>query len=167
MPAFEKRPDAITEECKCQSRLSRVVPIRRLGACRVRIDNRSSELHQCRPAVGRGSRSDRRGGSAGLCVRRDCPDYCRDSRVQERQYVWDGSICLLWAFLVVVGVPPVDRRGWLAQGSRRQCRGGRALDVGVAIGIDALYVSFAEVTNATFNRNVIPLGAPILKPPSA
>ena len=39
--------------------------------------------------------------------------------------------------------------------------------VGLLTGIAALYVSFAEVTNATFNRNVIPLGAPILKPPSA
>ncbi len=39
--------------------------------------------------------------------------------------------------------------------------------VGLVTGIDALYVSFAEVTNATFNRNVIPLGAPILKPPPA
>jgi hypothetical protein len=35
--------------------------------------------------------------------------------------------------------------------------------VGLITGIDALYVSFAEVTNATFRRNVIPLGAPILK----
>jgi uncharacterized protein len=34
--------------------------------------------------------------------------------------------------------------------------------VGLATGIDALYVSFAEVTNATFGRTVIPLGAPIV-----
>jgi hypothetical protein len=39
--------------------------------------------------------------------------------------------------------------------------------LGLATGIDALYVSFAEVTNATFNRSVIPLGAPILKDPAA
>ena len=38
--------------------------------------------------------------------------------------------------------------------------------VGLFTGIDALYVSFAEVTNATFNKNVIPLGAPILKTPT-
>jgi succinate-acetate transporter protein len=37
--------------------------------------------------------------------------------------------------------------------------------VGLVTGIAALYVSFAEVTNATFNRNVIPLGTPILKTP--
>jgi succinate-acetate transporter protein len=39
--------------------------------------------------------------------------------------------------------------------------------VGLLTGLDALYVSFAEVTNATFKRNVIPLGASILKPPPA
>ncbi|HKW97020.1 MAG TPA: acetate uptake transporter [Bryobacteraceae bacterium] len=35
--------------------------------------------------------------------------------------------------------------------------------LGLATGLDALYVSFAEVTNATFNRSVVPLGTPILK----
>jgi hypothetical protein len=39
--------------------------------------------------------------------------------------------------------------------------------VGLLTGIDALYVSFAEVTNATFNKNLIPLGAPILKTPAS
>jgi succinate-acetate transporter protein len=39
--------------------------------------------------------------------------------------------------------------------------------VGLFTGATALYVSFAEVTNATFNKNVIPLGAPILKAPTA
>jgi hypothetical protein len=39
--------------------------------------------------------------------------------------------------------------------------------VGLLTGIDALYVSFAEVTNATFNKNAIPLGAPILKTPAS
>lgn len=39
--------------------------------------------------------------------------------------------------------------------------------VGLFTGIAALYVSFGEVTNATFGRNVIPLGAPILKAPAA
>ena len=38
--------------------------------------------------------------------------------------------------------------------------------LGLATGIDALYVSFAEVTNATFKRAVLPLGAPILKDPA-
>ncbi len=35
--------------------------------------------------------------------------------------------------------------------------------VGVATGIDALYVSFAEVTNGAFGRTVIPLGNPLVK----
>ena len=35
--------------------------------------------------------------------------------------------------------------------------------VGLLTGIAALYASFAEVTNATFGRDVIPLGNPILK----
>ena len=35
--------------------------------------------------------------------------------------------------------------------------------VGLACGLDAMYVSFAEVTNGTFGRAVLPLGAPILK----
>ena len=35
--------------------------------------------------------------------------------------------------------------------------------VGLLTGIAALYASFAEVTNATFGRDVIPLGSPILK----
>ncbi|HUI83975.1 MAG TPA: acetate uptake transporter [Candidatus Binatia bacterium] len=33
--------------------------------------------------------------------------------------------------------------------------------VGIATGADALYVSFAEVTNGAFGREVIPLGKPI------
>ncbi len=35
--------------------------------------------------------------------------------------------------------------------------------VGLATGIDALYVSFAEVTNGAFGRTVLPLGDPIIK----
>ncbi|HZT31037.1 MAG TPA: acetate uptake transporter [Bryobacteraceae bacterium] len=34
--------------------------------------------------------------------------------------------------------------------------------LGLLTGIDALFVSFAEVVNATFGRTVIPLGSPIL-----
>jgi succinate-acetate transporter protein len=34
---------------------------------------------------------------------------------------------------------------------------------GLLTGLDALYVSFAEVTNATFAKIVLPLGKPILK----
>jgi uncharacterized protein len=35
--------------------------------------------------------------------------------------------------------------------------------VGLLTGLDALYVSFAEVTNGTFGRTVLPLGEPIIK----
>jgi succinate-acetate transporter protein len=35
--------------------------------------------------------------------------------------------------------------------------------LGLLTGLDALYVSFAEVTNATFAKIVLPLGKPILK----
>jgi hypothetical protein len=35
--------------------------------------------------------------------------------------------------------------------------------VGLATGIAALYVSFAEVTNGAFGRSVLPLGSPIVK----
>jgi uncharacterized protein len=35
--------------------------------------------------------------------------------------------------------------------------------VGIATGIAALYVSFAEVTNGAFGRTVLPLGDPIVK----
>lgn len=36
--------------------------------------------------------------------------------------------------------------------------------LGLLTGLDALYVSFAEVTNGTFGTTVIPLGKPIIKP---
>jgi len=35
--------------------------------------------------------------------------------------------------------------------------------LGLATGIDALYLSFAEVTNATARKTVLPVGGPILK----
>ena len=39
--------------------------------------------------------------------------------------------------------------------------------VGLLTGLGALFTAFAEVTNATFNRDVIPLGSPIIKTPAA
>ena len=38
---------------------------------------------------------------------------------------------------------------------------------GLLTGVDALYVSFALVTNATFDKAIIPLGAPIVRPRQA
>jgi succinate-acetate transporter protein len=35
--------------------------------------------------------------------------------------------------------------------------------VGLACGLDAMYVSFAEVTNETFGRQVLPLGKPLVR----
>lgn len=35
--------------------------------------------------------------------------------------------------------------------------------VGLVCGLSAMYVSFAEVTNETFGRTVLPLGSPIIK----
>ena len=35
--------------------------------------------------------------------------------------------------------------------------------VGLGCGLVAMYLSFAEVTNGTFGRTVVPLGAPILR----
>lgn len=35
--------------------------------------------------------------------------------------------------------------------------------VGIVCGLSAMYVSFAEVTNETFGRTVLPLGSPIIK----
>lgn len=66
--------------------------------------------------------------------------------------VWSVFL-LLWItfFLLAAG-----DLGWAA---------GKAIGgwVGLATGIDALYVSFAEVTNGAFGRTVLPLGSPIAK----
>ena len=35
--------------------------------------------------------------------------------------------------------------------------------IGLITGLDAMYVSFAEVTNGTFGRTVLPLGAPLIR----
>jgi succinate-acetate transporter protein len=35
--------------------------------------------------------------------------------------------------------------------------------LGLVTGLDALYLSFAEVTNATVKKTVLPVGRPILK----
>ncbi len=66
--------------------------------------------------------------------------------------VWSVFL-LLWItfFLLAAG-----DFGWVA---------GKAIGgwVGIVTGADALYVSFAEVTNGAFGREVIPLGQPIIK----
>ncbi len=66
--------------------------------------------------------------------------------------VW-SIFLLLWItfFLLAAG-----DFGWAA---------GKAIGgwFGLATGVDALFVSFAEVTNGSFGRTVIPLGEPIAK----
>jgi succinate-acetate transporter protein len=71
--------------------------------------------------------------------------------------IW-GVFLLLWiTFFLLAG-------GDLGMGPSWHAGGGY---VGILTGIGALYASFAEVTNATFGSDVIPLGRPILQPPIA
>jgi len=68
--------------------------------------------------------------------------------------IWTVFLFLWITFFLLAG-------GDLGMGSSWHTAGGW---FGLITGVDALYVSFAEVTNATFDRTVVPLGAPILKP---
>jgi succinate-acetate transporter protein len=61
---------------------------------------------------------------------------------------------LLWiTFFLLAGADLGMGVGWKTLGGW----------LGLATGLDALYLSFAEVTNATFGRKVIGVGGPILK----
>jgi succinate-acetate transporter protein len=66
--------------------------------------------------------------------------------------VWSVFLLLWITFFLLAG-------GDLGFGPSWHAAGGY---VGLLTGIDALYVSFAEVTNATFKRSVVPVGSPIL-----
>jgi succinate-acetate transporter protein len=68
--------------------------------------------------------------------------------------VWTVFLFLWITFFLLAG-------GDLGMGSGWHTAGGW---LGLLTGFDALYVSFAEVTNATFDRPVVPLGPPILRP---
>lgn len=68
--------------------------------------------------------------------------------------VWTVFLFLWITFFLLAG-------GDLGMGSSWHTLGGW---LGLLTGFDALYVSFAEVTNATFDKPIIPLGAPILRP---
>ena len=50
--------------------------------------------------------------------------------------------------------------GDFGMGNGRHTAGGY---LGLLTGIAALYASFAEVTNATFKRDVIPMGMPLVR----
>jgi len=67
--------------------------------------------------------------------------------------VWTVFLLLWITFLLLAG-------GDLGMGTTFRQAGGW---IGLITGIAALFTSFAEVTNATFNRVVIPLGQPVLK----
>jgi succinate-acetate transporter protein len=68
--------------------------------------------------------------------------------------LWTVFLLLWITFFLLAG-------GDLGMGPSWHAAGGW---VGLLTGLDALYVSFAEVTNATFNSSVVPLGSPILRP---
>lgn len=67
--------------------------------------------------------------------------------------VWTVFLFLWITFFLLAGGDLGRGAGWHEAGGY----------FGLLTGLDALYVSFAEVTNATFGRAVLPLGAPILK----
>lgn len=65
--------------------------------------------------------------------------------------IWSVFLLLWITFFLLAG-------GDLGMGTRTL--GGW---LGLLTGLDALYVSFAEVVNGTFGRDVLPLGSPIVK----
>ena len=67
--------------------------------------------------------------------------------------VWTVFLLLWITFFLLAG-------GDLGRGPSWHVAGGF---VGLLTGLDALYVSFAEVTNATFKRIVLPLGSPLVR----
>ena len=66
--------------------------------------------------------------------------------------VWSVFLLLWITFFLLAAGDLGAGAGWRTAGGW----------LGIVTGLDALYVSFAEVTNATFRRTVIPLGSPIL-----
>jgi succinate-acetate transporter protein len=67
--------------------------------------------------------------------------------------VWTIFLFLWMTFFLLAG-------GDLGMGPAWHTAGGW---LGLLTGFDALYVSFAEVTNATFERTVVPVGAPVFR----
>jgi len=79
------------------------------------------------------------------------------STFRSSRAVWTVFLLLWVTFVLLAG-------GDLGLGAVCHAAGGW---VGLATGITALYAALAEVANATFNKTVFPLGAPILKAPAA
>src|SRR5580692_3852047 len=67
--------------------------------------------------------------------------------------LWTVFLFLWITFFLLAGAD-------LGMGASWRVAGGR---LGLLTGLDALYLSFAEVTNATFRRSLLPVGGPILK----
>lgn len=67
--------------------------------------------------------------------------------------LWSIFLFLWITFFLLAGADLGMSSGWRTAGGW----------LGLLTGLDALYVSFAEVTNATLNRAALPLGAPILR----
>ena len=67
--------------------------------------------------------------------------------------LWSIFLLLWITFFLLAGAD-------LGMGAGLRTAGGW---LGLATGLDALYLSFAEVTNATFRREAMPLGKPVLK----
>ncbi len=68
--------------------------------------------------------------------------------------LWSIFLLLWITFFLLAGGDLGMGAGWHKMGGY----------VGLLTGIDALYLSFAEVTNATFGRVVVGVGGPIIKP---
>jgi hypothetical protein len=67
--------------------------------------------------------------------------------------VWTVFLLLWITFFLLAGGDLGGGPGWHTAGGW----------VGLITGLDAMYVSFAEVTNATFGRVVVPLGSPLAR----
>jgi succinate-acetate transporter protein len=67
--------------------------------------------------------------------------------------VWTVFLLLWITFFLLAGGDLGGGPGWHTAGGW----------TGLITGFDALYVSFAEVTNATFKRVVVPLGSPLAR----
>jgi succinate-acetate transporter protein len=80
-------------------------------------------------------------------------------------YMWIATFPLnrtLWSIFLLLWITFFLLAGGdLGMGAGWHTAGGY---VGLLTGIDALFLSFAEVTNATFGRVVIGVGGPIFKP---
>jgi hypothetical protein len=67
--------------------------------------------------------------------------------------LWTVFLFLWITFFLLAGGDLGMGHGWHVAGGW----------VGLVTGLDALYLSFAEVTNATARKVVLPVGGPILK----